>query len=240
MNAVITGATKGIGRAVTFEFMKHGFNVAVCARTEKDVKQLKSFLEKKFPGQQVIAVACDVSDKKQLKGFAGLIQKSWKHTDVLVNNAGLFISGNAYRAADNALEKLMEVNLYSSYYLTQYLVKEMMQKKSGHIFNLCSVASIQAYPGGALYGITKYALDGFSKNLRHELMPYNIKVTAVYPGAVDTNSWAGSGIPAKRLMPAEDIAKLMYAVYDTAEQTVVEEILIRPVKGDIRGEEIQD
>ncbi len=238
MNAVITGATKGIGKAVAIEFMKHGFNVAICARTEKDVNQLKSFLEKEFPNRQVIAAVCDVSDKRQLKNFADLIQKSWKQTDVLVNNAGSFISGNAHQAEDNALEKLMAVNLFSAYYLTQYLVKGMMKEKSGHIFNLCSVASLQAYPGGALYGITKFALDGFSKNLRHELMPYNIKVTSVYPGAVYTDSWAGSGLSEKRFMPAEDIAKLMYAAYDTAEQTVVEEILIRPVKGDIEEDEL--
>lgn len=237
MKAVITGATKGIGRAVTIQFMQHGFDVAVCARSEKEVTELKSFLEKKFPKQQVLAVVCDVSDKKQLKSFAEKIRQSGKHVDVLVNNAGRFISGDAREAEDMALEKMMEVNLYGSYYLTQYLVKDMMKQKSGHIFNLCSVASIKAYPGGALYGISKFALDGFSKNLRHELMPYHIKVTSVYPGAVYTDSWSKSGIAEERFMPVEDIAKLIYAAYDTAPQTVVEEILIRPVKGDIREDE---
>lgn len=238
MNAVITGATKGIGKAVTIEFMRHGFNVAFCARTGKEVNQFQSFLEKEFPNQKIVAAVCDVSDKKQLKGFATLIQQSFEQTDVLVNNAGSFISGNAHQSADNDLEKLMSVNLYSAYYLTQYLVSGMIEKKSGHIFNLCSVASLQAYPGGALYGITKFALDGFSKNLRHELMPYHIKVTSVYPGAVYTDSWAGSGLPEKRFMPAADIAKLMYSAYDTAAQTVVEDILIRPIRGDIKEDEL--
>ena len=102
--------------------------------------------------------------------------------DVLVNNAGVFIPGQIHKEKSGTLEKLMKTNLYSAYYLTQFLSKMMIKEKSGHIFNICSTASITAYANGGSYGISKFALLGFSKNLREEMIPYHIKVTAVLPG----------------------------------------------------------
>ena len=91
--------------------------------------------------------------------------------DVLVNNAGTFIPGNVYDEGEGVLEKQMEINLYSAYHLTRLLLPPMMKQKSGHIFNICSIASLQAYPNGGAYSISKFALAGFSKNLRHEMKP---------------------------------------------------------------------
>src|ERR1700712_6140166 len=101
---------------------------------------------------------------------------------------------------------MIEVNLYSAYYLTRALLSKMMNQRHGHIFNMCSIASLNAYPNGGSYSISKYALMGFSKNLREEMKPYNIKVTAVYPGAVYTSSWEGSGVEVSRIMEVNDIA----------------------------------
>ena len=99
------------------------------------------------------------------------------------------------------------MNLYTAYHVTRAFLPSMMKKKSGHIFNMCSIASLSAYKNGGSYSISKYALMGFSKNLREELKPYNIKVTAVYPGAVYTSSWEGSGVEPQRIMEVNDIAK---------------------------------
>jgi short-subunit dehydrogenase len=109
----------------------------------------------------------------------------------------------------------------------------MMRYKSGHIFNIASIAALQAYPGGGSYGISKFALDGFSKNLRHEMKEQGIKVTVVYPGATYTDSWKSSGISADRFMKAEDIAHMIYAASQLSPQACVEEIVIRPQLGDI-------
>ena len=108
-----------------------------------------------------------------------------------------------------------------------------MEQKSGHIFNMCSIASLQAYANGGAYSISKFALAGFSKNLREEMKPYGIKVTTVYPGAAYTDSWAGSGIDPKRIMEATDIAAMIWSAAHLSAQACVEEIIIRPQSGDL-------
>ena len=131
------------------------------------------------------------------------------------------------------LEAQLNANLLSAYHLTRDLLPSMMKAKQGHIFNICSIASLQAYPHGGSYSISKYALLGFSKNLRLELKDKGIKVTAVCPGATYTNSWKGSGVPEDRIMEADDIAKMIYAATQLSPQAVVEDIVLRPQLGDL-------
>src|SRR5258708_23913903 len=109
----------------------------------------------------------------------------------------------------------------------------MMGRHSGDIFNICSVASLKAYPNGGAYGISKYALAGFSANLREEMKAHGIKVTAVYPGAAFTDSWAGSGLDPQRFMTAADVAEMVYSASRLSPQATVEEILLRPQQGDL-------
>jgi short-subunit dehydrogenase len=109
----------------------------------------------------------------------------------------------------------------------------MMERKTGHIFNMCSIASLQAYKNGGAYSISKFALLGFSKNLREEMKPYGIKVTAVIPGAAYTDSWAGSGVDPRRIMTAGDVAAMIYAAAQLSPQACVEDIVLRPQLGDL-------
>jgi short-subunit dehydrogenase len=109
----------------------------------------------------------------------------------------------------------------------------MMARKRGHIFNICSIASLNAYPNGGSYSISKFALLGFSKNLREELKPHGIKVTAVCPGATMTDSWAGSNIDPKRIMEAEDVAKIIFTASQLSPMADVEDIIMRPQLGDL-------
>ena len=127
----------------------------------------------------------------------------------------------------------MAVNLYSAYHLTRLLLPDMKRAKQGHIFNLCSTASHKAYPNGGSYSITKFALLGFSKNLREEMKPFNIKVTSVSPGPTWTASWEGFDGPPDRLMEPEDVASMIWAAYQLSKQAVVEDIQMRPILGDI-------
>jgi len=109
----------------------------------------------------------------------------------------------------------------------------MMKAKSGHIFNMCSIASLAAYSNGGSYSISKFALLGFSKNLREELKSYNIKVTAVLPGAVYTDSWSGTGVSPERIMEADDVASMVHAATLLSPQACVEDIIMRPQLGDV-------
>lgn len=233
MNIVITGASKGIGRALSIKFAQSGHNIAICSRNQNDLAQLENELKQIRPDIQIISISTDVSQKESVKNFASEILKQWDSIDILINNAGVFIPGSIKDEDEKNLPKMIDTNLYSAYYLTKSLLPVMLEARSGHIFNVCSIASFQAYPNGGSYSISKFALLGFSKCLREELKEYNIKVTAVMPGATLTDSWKGVEIPEERFIPAEDIASIIYNTSLLSDRTVVEDIVIRPQLGDL-------
>lgn len=233
MNAVITGASRGIGKAVAEIFATHGYDLFLCSQNERNLLETAEALRTDFPNITIEAQAFDLSNKQQAALFGNWVLSKADRIDVLVNNIGTFIQGNISDEPDGALEKMLEVNLYSAYHTTRALLPNMMQYKSGHIFTICSIASLHAYPNGGAYSISKFALLGFTKNLRQELKAHNIKVTAVIPGAVYTDSWKGSGVPESRIMEAEDIAALIYHATKLSPQATVEEIIVRPQLGDL-------
>jgi len=233
MNIVITGASKGIGKAIAEKFAANGYSLFLCARTESEIAATANELQKKYPAITADYQVCDVAKKSELRKFADWIHTKTNAVDVLVNNAGSFVPGHVHEEEDGTIEHLMETNLYSAYYLTRYLLPPMMQRKHGHIFNICSIASLKAYAHGGSYSITKYALDGLSANLRDEMKNFGVKVTSVYPGAAYTASWNASGISPDRIMTANDIAEMIYTSAHLSPQACVEEIVIRPQLGDL-------
>jgi short-subunit dehydrogenase len=233
MNIVITGASKGIGKAVATAFAADNHDLFLCARNEVALYNTVAELQLKFPGSNINAMAADVANKEDNKKLAEWILQKAGTTDMLINNAGQFLPGSVYNEPEGLLEQMMAVNMYSAYQLTRQLLPAMMAAKQGHIFNLCSIASLQAYANGGSYSISKFALMGFSKNLREELKPYNIKVTAVYPGAVMTDSWGDFDNSQQRIMEANDIAAMIIAATKLSPQAVVEDIVIRPQLGDL-------
>jgi short-subunit dehydrogenase len=233
MNAVITGASRGMGKAVAQIFALHGYNLYLSSKSEEHLLQTLGELKASYPKINIEAKAFDLGKKPEAQLFGEWVAGSADTIDVLVNNVGTFIQGNISSEPDGALEQMLEVNLYSAYHTTRALLPKMMAEKSGHIFTMCSIASLAAYPNGGAYSISKYALLGFTKNLRKELMPYNIKVTAIIPGAVYTDSWKGSGVAESRIMEAEDIAMMIYTTSRLSSQATVEEIVIRPQLGDL-------
>lgn len=230
--AVVSGGTRGIGRAIVEQFAQNGFDVVISARKEADLLDLQAFIEKKYLIKCFIKQA-DLSFKAQVFEFSDFILSLNRSVDVLVNNAGAFIPGNVHEEADGILEQLIETNLYSAYYLTRGLTPKMIEQHSGHIFNICSVASLKAYPNGGSYSISKFALLGFSKVLREEMKDFGVKVTSIMPGAVYTDSWAGAGIPQERFMTVEDVAQTIWSAYSLSKNAVIEDIVMRPQEGDI-------
>lgn len=233
MNAVITGASRGIGKALAQIFALHGYNLFLCSKTESHLLQTIEELKTSYPNITVDGKAMDIGKKTEAKLFGEWVLNNADSVDVLINNAGTFIQGNVSDENEDALEKMLEVNLYTAYYTTRAILPRMKAQRYGHIFTICSIASLAAYPGGGAYSISKYALLGFTKNLRQELMEQGIKVTAVIPGAVYTDSWKGSGVAEDRIMEAEDIAKTIFAASQLSPQAVIEEILLRPQLGDL-------
>lgn len=233
MNILITGGTKGIGRAIAEKFAANGFTIFLCARNEEELSAAAKDIEEKYSGIKVYYKTCDVSKKNELQDLSSFVFEKTDRIDVLVNNAGSFVPGHVHEEKDGTLEFLMETNLYSAYYLSRYILPSMMDRKSGHIFNICSIASLKAYKQGGSYSITKYAMAGLSANLRDELRTFGVKVTSVFPGAAYTASWDGSGIPPDRIMTSNDIAEMIFTAASLSPQACVEEIVIRPQLGDL-------
>ncbi|HEX5168127.1 MAG TPA: SDR family oxidoreductase [Cyclobacteriaceae bacterium] len=230
--AVITGGTKGIGRAIVEKFSSQGFDIITCARNLPALQSLKNETEK-IHHNHVTILAADLADRDQINSFAELVNSSRRAVDVLVNNAGYFVSGEISTEPEGNLQQMIHANLYSAYHLTRSIVPDMKKKRSGHIFNMCSIASLDAYPNGGSYSIAKFALLGFSKCLRAELREHGIRVTAVMPGATLTDSWAGTQLPAERFMPSEDVAEMVFSSYSLTRRSVVEDIILRPQLGDL-------
>jgi len=233
MNAVITGASRGIGRATAEIFAVHGFDLLLCSANENRLLETIEYLKTRYPNVSVDGRAEDLSKKEKATLFGQWVVNQAESIDVLINNAGSFVQGNVMDEKEGTLEHMMEVNLYSAYYTTRAILPKMIANRSGHIFNICSIASLMAYPNGGSYSVSKFALLGFSKNLRHELKTYGIKVTSVIPGAVYTDSWKGSGVSPDRIMEAEDVAKSIYQATQLSPQAVIEDIILRPQLGDL-------
>jgi NAD(P)-dependent dehydrogenase (short-subunit alcohol dehydrogenase family) len=229
-NVIITGASKGIGKAIAIAAAKKGYNLAICARGFADLEALTKELLL-INDIDIVAYQADVSKEEDCKNFVEAAKSKLGHLDILVNNAGVFLPAaltDVDKKADFSI--MMNTNLYSAYFMTQFVLPLMPSEPTSHIFNMCSIASVMPY---SAYSVSKFALLGFSKVLREELKQRNIKVTAILPGATLTDSWAGSTLPQERFMTAEDVAAALWACYDLGAYTVVEEILLRPMLGDI-------
>lgn len=230
---VVTGGTKGIGKAIIEKFASEGFDVATCARNQHDLETLEREINGRYNNGKMFIFRADMALKNEVTSFCDFVRALHRDIDVLVNNAGYFIPGEIVTEPEGTLESMINANLYSAYYMTRGVAPAMKLKKAGHIFNICSIASIQAYPNGGSYAISKSAMLGFSRCLREELKTDNIRVTAVMPGATLTASWAGTDLPDERFMKVEDIANTIHSAYHLSSHSVVEEIIIRPQLGDI-------
>lgn len=231
--AIITGASKGIGFATALKFVENNFNIAICARNKKDLDNAVKKLAKYNSKIKIYSETCDVSKKEELEKFSKNVLLEFKTIDVLINNAGVFFPGEVHSEDEGVLEQMIETNLYSAYRMSRAIIPTMKERKTGYIFNIASIAGLQAYPNGGSYGISKFAMIGLGKALRQELTNFNIKVCNVMPGAVFTASWAGVDLPKTRFIDANDIASLIFNAYSLSDSTVVEDIVVRPQLGDI-------
>ena len=225
--ALVTGGTRGIGHAISVYLKDKGFNVA--ANFGGNEEAAKAFTEE----TGIKTYKFDVSDFDAVGEGLKAIEADLGPVEVLVNNAGHFLPGSMHDEDDRVMEDQMATNFFSTYYLSKGLLPEMIEAGTGTIVNMCSIASITAYDAGGAYSVSKHAQYGFHKSLREEMKPKGIRVVAILPGAVYTSSWDGSGVPAERMMPAEDIAEITYSAVLLSARTVVEDIVLRPQLGDL-------
>lgn len=230
--AVISGASRGIGFAIASEMAKQGWNLAIYSKNLGSLENAKSKLLS-LGAPKVLAIQTDASIKSEVLAFADAVKSEFPTLDVLVNNAGFFVPGNIATETDEVFENLMQTNVNSAYYLSKYLIPTLEKSKRAHIFNIGSIAGLEAYPSGGSYSISKFAITGLSRALRKELMPLKIRVSNISPGATLTDSWAGVDLPESRFIDPNDIGKIIMNLFEINLNTVVEEIILRPVEGDL-------
>jgi short-subunit dehydrogenase len=232
-NALITAATKGIGRAITIALAKEGINVAVCARGEKDLADLKAELTTINPNIKIFTAATDVSVKAEILKFAAAAEKQLGAINIIVNNAGIYEPFSILDDGEDTFQKSINTNLAPAYELYRYFGKKMIAAGEGHIFNICSVASLNPVVEAGTYSVTKFALFGLTKVMRLELQAHNVKVTAVIPGSTLTSSWDGFAVDKNVMVMPEDIASAVVNIYNMSPGANVDEIVIKPVNGQV-------
>ncbi|MGB3780507.1 MAG: SDR family oxidoreductase [Tunicatimonas sp.] len=231
--AVVTGGSQGIGKALLLQLAREGFSLATCARNEVLLKEVQQEINERYPDVFFFYQQADMSRRHDVQQFAEAVTRLATPVDILINNAGVFIPGQIHTEDEGVFEQTMHTNVFGVYHLTRALLPGMIERRRGHVFNVCSTASTTAYVNGGSYCVSKFALLGMGKVLREELKPHNIRVTSVLPGATLTASWEGTELPSDRFMPPEDVAEAILAAYRLSARTVVEELVLRPQLGDI-------
>lgn len=231
--ALVTGASKGMGKAISFALVKEGYTLIACARKQDALVQLQQDIQAVLPHADVLIQACDFSKPSEVEDLLKWVDGNSLEVNVLVNNVGLFIPGHLLQEPADSLAKHMQVNLFTPHLLSVHFARKMRENKNGHIFMITSVASRNAVVTAASYSVTKYALAGLTAVLRKELKADLVKVTEIIPGSTLTSSWDGTSIPKEEFVLPEDIAQALISALNMSAGANVDEIIVKPVKGNL-------
>jgi 3-oxoacyl-[acyl-carrier protein] reductase len=211
-NALITGAGKGIGKAIAIALAEEGVNVILVARTQTDIDQLA--IETSKLGVKSLALTADVSDINSINSAVEKALAEFGHIDILINNAGIGTFGNFLELEPSAWERIIQVNLMGTYYTTRAVIPNMIERKTGDIINISSTAGLNGNALTSAYSASKFAVLGLTDSLMHEMRKHNIRVTALTPSTVATDLAIElkltDGNPEK-VMQSEDVAELIVA-----------------------------
>lgn len=228
----ITGASSGIGKALALKFAKNGINVIGTARRIDLLNEIKNELGE-F-GNYFISHQLDVSDYNLVKELYHKISSEYI-IECLINNAGTTSFKNAIDDSIQEVEEIIQVNLLGSIYSIKTVLPEMLERRSGTIINILSVVTQKIFTSSSAYSASKSGLHAYTKVLREEVRDKNIRVINVSPGATATSIWHEGVLQkySERMMSAEAIADMIYLVYSEKSNLVSEELVFRPIKGDL-------
>ncbi|MCV9926470.1 3-ketoacyl-ACP reductase [Flavobacterium sp. LS1R49] len=211
-NALITGAGKGIGKAVAIALAKEGVNVILLARTQADIDKVAT--EINALGVKSLAITADVSDINSVNKAVEKALAEFKNIDILINNAGIAAFGNFLELEPTAWERIIQVNLMGTYYVTRAVLPNMIENQTGDIINISSTAGLNGNALTSAYSASKFAVLGLTDSLMQEMRKHNVRVTALTPSTVATDMAKElkltDGNPEK-VMQSEDIAELIIA-----------------------------
>ncbi|HEY0054339.1 MAG TPA: SDR family oxidoreductase [Pedobacter sp.] len=233
MNAVITGATKGMGRAISLKLAEAGYNVAICSRSQQDVDSFCLELKQLNPNITAVGLSTNCAHAEQVYDFVDFVKQHFGQVDVLINNVGTFKPGSILDEEESDMMTQFELNFHAAYILCRAFGKQMRERRSGYIINICSMAALNPVAEAGSYTVTKFALHGLTKVLRLELKQHNVKVTAILPGSTLTSSWEGTTLPEDYFVAADDIANAVLYCLNTKGGANTDEIVISPLTGQI-------
>jgi NADP-dependent 3-hydroxy acid dehydrogenase YdfG len=216
----ITGATSGFGEAAAHQFAQHHYNIILNGRRTERLTALKKTLEDKY-GVSCFCLAFDVRNQQEVFDSINKLPSEWKKIDVLLNNAGLALGRDLFHEADlDDWNTMIDTNFKGLLYVSKAVVPFMVERKSGHIINLGSIAGKEVYERGNVYCASKAAVDSISQAMRIDLLPFHIKVTAIHPGAAETEfslvRFKGAEQTASKVyegyhpLSADDVASIIY------------------------------
>lgn len=215
----ITGASSGFGEAAALKFAANGFDLIITGRREEKLESLKKRIEEKRDSK-VLVLPMDVRNKTEV--FQGIesLPAQWKKIDILLNNAGLALGRDNFdKASIEDWDTMIDTNLKGLLYMSKAILPLMIPRNQGHIINIGSTAGKQVYQKGNVYCATKHAVDAISQAMRIDLLPHKIKVTAIHPGAAETE------FSLIRLKQDQNEAKKVYEGYEPLHAEDIAEIV---------------
>lgn len=236
--ALVTGATSGLGKAIALRLAKEGYNVIITGRRKERLEELEREIEIKYEAK-VLSVSFDVRVYAEVEKAISSLPEEWKNIDILVNNAGLAVGLDPiHQGVVDDWERMIDTNVKGLLYVTRIVSPGMVARKSGHIINIGSIAGKDVYPNGVVYCATKHAVDALSKGMRMDFLPYNIRVTQICPGAVETEfslvRFKGDQNRADQVyagyenLVADDIAEAVYYAVSQPSHVDIQDMLVMP------------
>ncbi|GLR16168.1 SDR family NAD(P)-dependent oxidoreductase [Portibacter lacus] len=234
--ALITGATSGIGKATAGQFAKNGYDLIITGRRKKRLEEIRKKMQEKY-GVKVKSLVFDIRQLNAVKKALGSLEEDWLEIDVLVNNAGLASGFDPiFQGSTKDWDTMIDTNVKGLLYMTRLVSPKMVNKKRGHIINVCSTAGHEVYPNGNVYCASKYAVDALTKSMRIDLHKYNVRVSQVSPGHVEETEFAqvrfhGDKKKSKiyedfQPLKSKDVAKVIYYIASQPKHVNIQDVLM--------------
>jgi NADP-dependent 3-hydroxy acid dehydrogenase YdfG len=228
---LLTGASKGIGKALALQLAQQGANLSLVARGKTALKAVQLEVEKQ--GAKCLIFAGNVSDEKLAQKAVSETESAFGSVDFMINNAGFGIFGATESYSAEAWSEVYDTNVKGTFLFSKSVLAGMKAKGSGHIINIASDVAKRVFDGGSLYCSSKFAQDAFSAALRKEVRKFGIKVSVVYSGLVDTNFHPDPGSSEKASwLTDEDMANSILFIMSQPKHVVIDELMIHPLSQD--------
>jgi NADP-dependent 3-hydroxy acid dehydrogenase YdfG len=226
--ALITGASRGIGLAIARRLGKMGARVSICARDQANLEEAVSVL--RAEGSDVLATAADVTREDQISTLVRNTQQNLGPIDILVNNAGIGIFGPFLQQSEADWDAVMNTNLKSVFLMSRAVAPEMIQRKTGQIINIGSLAGKNTFANGAIYCASKWGLLGLTGCMAEDLRGHGIRVSAICPGSVNTEFSPHAGKDASKMLQPDDVAHAVATLVTQSPGSFISEVLMRPTQ----------